>query len=238
MLTKYKNKIFQIVKDTGLNVKDFSFEKTIFDDKSEGYKLILIDSYFAFFLEESEESHHKFKYWFKIYEKNFPTSGLIPPGTAYLFFDDIKSGVEKWLKGNVIEYLKDSQESNLWDKINESGINFQTEKNNFEDNQTFSIEEKQQVTLSLNEARLRIQETLILNEPQFKMLSNRLDHLERVLGRIEHKTDYKSLFLGSIVSLLLNMYVGQETGNAILNILINTLSTIPNLPSPPMINLQ
>ena len=239
MLTKYQNQIFQTIVAAGLNVRDFSFEKKLLNDGNvTRYYLTLKDSFLHFIIEESPKSYHNFNYWYKENRKLSRELGAFPALPNRATFNVVKDDLNKWLKEHALPHKIDSKEPNLWEQLNDLGNDFQIEHINFEDNESFSVEEKKQVILSLNEAKLRIQETVVLSEPQFKMLNDRFDYLEKAIDRIENKTDWKSLTMGSIISLLLNMYVGQDTGAVIWNIIINALSFIPSLPSPPIINPQ
>ena len=225
MLTKYKNQLYDLIKDSDFLINDFKFETS--ENKESGintYTLFHIGNNMKFIIEESRVSYHKFRCWFTKFEKSFPKLGPIPR-QGYKDFDEVATNFNKWLHGSLLEYKTDNEEIDYWNSI--QGISF---KNiDFNDNSPFNQEEKKELILGLNEAKELINQELNISPKNLQEINSRIQYLVEAVDR-NNKTDWKTLTIGTIIGIVTNLGIDTDTGKEILNLFSKLLEQIPELP--------
>lgn len=130
----------------------------------------------------------------------------------------IRVNIEKWLT-----FLKREIESeNKWQKLEEelNKFNFKFENNNDQ----FSVVEYEEICMKIDLIKERIP-TLGLEAGQLNRIEKSLDYLKdkaKVMG----KFDWKTLFVGTVVNLALDLAMPTETINAFIKLIKDTLNQL------------
>jgi len=222
MLKKYKNLIYLSIKHTPLEIEDFFIE-----EEEYLFKIIYKDTplHFSFFQEES--NYHHFNCQNTVFQKDFPLSSIFPDSPSE--FEYISPAFDIWLEEEVDEYRKEQIEPDYWKQLNNK---FDLEKHNidFNDNSNFTNEEKKQITLGLNEARIFLKEEFNFSNTQLEIINQRLLYIEGALDRV-NKTDWKSIMISTLIGLITNLGVDTNTASSVWDLFKNIFNNIPSLPA-------
>ena len=228
MLKKYKNELYHLVSRGNFNLSDFSIKEAK-ENKSSQQQLKYKESKMILTIEESEDSFHNFRIWYTKFEKGYPKVGPSPQ-KGHTNFASIKNIINSWLNNELKKFILEIEEVDFWSQLSNNKDSFKLEYINFNDSSQFTNDEKEQVKLSLKEAAILIQENILLSKGQFKILEERISYLISTLDRIDKKVDWKTLAIGSFISMILNMGVDTDTGKLIWEILKKVFSNVPALP--------
>jgi hypothetical protein len=127
--------------------------------------------------------------------------------------------IKVWLK--TID--RETAEPDKWEQMFESSrnIGFDSES---DDNSQFNFTEVLQIQGAASRAKLSF-ESLDLDAERLKILNKKLDYIvekAKNLGRF----DWKNLFIGTMISTLIQISVSQETGKLVWNLLREAFKTV------------
>ena len=97
-----------------------------------------------------------------------------------------------------------------------------------EDKSSFSIEEKQQLRLSLNDVKLLIQTNFNTTQEQQELINNRIDYLIEAVARL-NKFDWKSILVSSVLAIIIALSLDIERGTQLWHLFQTALQIIPSL---------
>ena len=228
ILKKYKNKIYQVVKDSNIDLKIIKKEEAT-DDYRDYFSLSYDDS-MKFSVRNTLDSFFKFEFKYTKFEKNYPETEWLPKG-YYAGIELVLEELNNWINTELKDYASEFEELDYWDKAEDNLEYLDYEYIDFEDQKEFTLEEKEQVKVGLNEVQLTINSKLKLDEHQKQLVERRIKYLEEAIER-NNKTDWKSIAISTFLGLIMNLGVDTNTGKLIWQIVQSIFSNIPSLPLP------
>jgi hypothetical protein len=121
----------------------------------------------------------------------------------------------------------------LFDLINQSeylngnkSLNFETI--DFGNKESFSLDEKFQIRMSINELKFLIQNSIHTTEVEQQIISDRFDYLIEASTRL-NKYDWKSLVISTLISITIALSLDTSKGQIIFNLFKKVFSSLPKL---------
>lgn len=212
LLQSQRNQIFEIIQEYGLTPIQFEIYDTRKNLNSTTIntkvKFKSSDFYFSFETSTNDKTDH--------------TAAFSPGKDAYeetkfpRFWTSQIDTFKQWL-----EYLK--REINAIDKWKRLDQEFSSLKINLEgDNQKFNFEEVKEIESKITLLQDRFKKFDLLPE-QLNIMNQKLDSLSE-LAKDMNRFDWRSLFLGTIMSIIIQLNVTQENANLIWNAIKDVFS--------------
>jgi hypothetical protein len=200
LLRSQRNQIFDWIIDAGLSPSQLKLSE---NDSISTVKLSLKDSnfYFQFTLHKHAEN----LYINRVRYSPAKNTDLYSTGQLLMAqFQDLKKFIVDWAS-----YLsRELDQPDKWQQFVESSkqISIKTDE---KDNQQFTIEEFRQIEIAVEQVRIRSNQ-IGLAEDQLKLLHEKLDYISekaKTLGKL----DWKNLFVGSMVGVVIQMAIPPDT---------------------------
>ncbi len=226
MRKKYSNQLFLLINELGYNPEDFIMSDDIIEEhqsKSIKYK----DTFFTFIIRNDQDSFDSFDYKHTVFAPNYPMSVYIPTA-GYANFESVLNGFKNWMKNHVKEYLYEQNEPDLWRNFKNSDKSLNIENINFDNINSFSNQEKQQILMSINELKLLIYKELKPNNEEQKLISARLDYLIDATERL-NKYDWKGLVITTLIGITTTLTLDTEKGQLLFELFRRVFNSFPKL---------
>lgn len=223
MRKKHKNELFQLLASTKYGINRFE----LIEDTSSPRPLIIIDyknTPFQFTARNSSDDFELFDYQFVKYAPSFPLSGFVPVD-SYISFPKLLERINRWLDKDVSDFYEDQEGTDLWEDFKSGNKSLNLDEVDFGNKSEFSLDEKQQIKLSLNELKLLIHRDLETTEEEQKIVTDRLDYLIEASGRL-NRFDWKGLAASSLVSLSIALSLDTEKGRLLFELFKRVFSII------------
>lgn len=222
MRKKYRNELFQLINNIGLNQTDFELiedsSTTTLQFKKTQLKFIIIGV---------EGDFNCFCYQFVSYAPNYPISG-VKPTTIALSFNQLIDEVSRWLKYHVKEYIEDENAPDLWSEFKKGNKTLNINQIDFNDKSTFSLDEKKQILMSINELKSLIHKNLQTTQEQQNLVIDRLNYLIEASERL-NKFDWKSLAISTLMSITIALSLDTQKGQVLFDLFTKVFSVLPML---------
>ncbi|MDC8098605.1 hypothetical protein [Chryseobacterium rhizosphaerae] len=209
MLKKYKNEVYQIIKEIfSLDTNRFTISD--FEERqSPVTEIKVVDSEMRFHFFNPMSSWEQFRYRYTAFRPILSITEFIPNNSQILNKDETFKHFENWIKNHAAPFIEEMDSIDHWS-------NFQFEQNIFSlldanalDNAPFTIHQIQYITSSTNVLRESIAEIINPTEMQMQYITERLDYLVDATERLG-KFDWYGVFLSTLISIAINM--GVDTG--------------------------
>ncbi len=198
LLQTQKNQVYELIEREDLSPGMFSFDESNSYNNDTFLRLKNSDYYFIFATSRSGGHFARFSPGEETpHEDHAPSSWINQLGY-----------VRRWLF-----YLKrELNAPNKWKLLEEelNNLNFDDIKY---DNVKFTYQEYQLISEKIAELKVKISK-LDLLENQITVINSKLDHLLE-LAKNMNKTDWKELFIGSIISLTMQLSIDRSVGKTI-----------------------
>lgn len=189
-----KQELSKIFRESGLSLLDF---ETSGEHKE--FKIQYKHEYFSFYI----NVHDKDKDIYHVTVFNVSNTKALPVGATW---EQVKGKFKVWTK----EVFTELNTPTGWESFeSENFLNAEYE----ELNSNFSEFEKAVVTQSIAELKDKIK-TIELPQATLDVLLNKLDDLNSKVDKL-NKFDWKSLFIGSIASLIMTLVIPPEASGLI-----------------------
>ncbi|MGQ0826988.1 MAG: hypothetical protein ACT4ON_01205 [Bacteroidota bacterium] len=225
MRKKHKNELFQFLVNSKIGIDKFDFEKGIEDGS--GFSMIQIslkDTPFYFKVRVSEEDFNVFDYQFIMYNPTFSPTEF----SEWLSFSQIMDTLDYWMKNHVSEYLLDEHEPDLWEEFKKGNKTFSSNSIDFDDQGSFSNDEKIQIKLSLNELKLLINKNIATSSEEQQIVNARLDYLIDAVDRL-NKYDWQSLVISTLISISISLSLDTEKGHLLFELFKKVFSMVSRI---------
>ncbi len=225
-LKKYSNRIYQYL-DENNRFPIASFKSVFFEEKGEQGLRIRYEDSPMYFEVLTQNSFHQFVIRGTWFEKNYPAHYIIATKSS---IEHIISGIKNWLLQQLWPYKIEADEEDLWQRLqaNHQGVDSFMD---FEDQTSFTEDEKLQVRLKLGEVKMLMLETYDFNEAQTDKVLKSLQYLDERLDRV-NKTDWRGIAISTMMSLIIALSVNTDTGQAIWKMFKSAFQNLPHLPMP------
>ena len=224
MLKKYKNRLFDSIRDSGIG-NNFEIRLQEIDHYTE---LSLTNSELKLLIFNPADSFDLFYYRFSRFAPNYPLSDFAPGPDSYTDFATIHGVVVTWIDTVVKRYVEEQNEIDMWQEINNGNKTLNIETIDFGDKNQFSFDEKSQITLALNDLKLLIENKFDLNEKEMGIVNGRLNYLMESKERL-NKFDWKSLLINTIINIAIALSFDTQKGQELFLLFKNAFAMIPQL---------
>lgn len=212
LLKSQKNQLFEIIQQSGLSPMQFDFNYYETPKRGRDLATILryIDSEFYYSFErikETSDSHYAvFSPGRGIWEEEaYPGSW----GNQLTYFND-------WLTNLKIEITTPDKWERLYSEVEAIELNFEDDRN------FFTVPEYEEIKQRIKTIEGRLSEISLIPEQLEKIIS-KLDQVAE-MAKTMNKFDWKSQFIGALVSIIIQLSITPENAKAIWNIVKGTFS--------------
>lgn len=228
MRKKHKNEIYSIISDSEFDQNEFEFvESDIEEDELPTNKLLYKNSPFIFTIRTSRENFNLFDYQYVQYCPDYSMTDFFPK-RDYTSFEIVANSLRAWLKNHIKEYIEDKTEPDLWSELQNGNKSFEINKIDFDNKDSFTANERNQVTMALNELKILISKNFRTSEEEQKLVTDRLDYLIDSSDRL-NKFDWKSLAISTLLSISLSLTLDTTKGKILFELFRKVFSNIPLL---------
>lgn len=226
MLKKYRNSLFESIQGMNKGLGNCQFQ---LEEKSGQIEIIVPDTPLKFIIIDCPHSFNVFKYNHSLFAPNFPLTGEIPAqANHYETFDKIINIIKKWLDDAVKPYIDEQDGIDMWREYKKGNKTLNIESINFDDKDSFSIDEKTQITLALSELKLLIEGKFQLSEKEMNIVNERLNYLIESKERL-NKFDWKSLLINTIINITVALSLDTHKGQELFLLFKHAFAMIPQL---------
>jgi hypothetical protein len=226
MLKKYKNELFQIIQNSGIDLSLVRHKEEVINEYH-AFTVEIINTPFWFMARNSSHDYEIFDCKYVQFNPSFSESGYMPED-GWCSFIDIKNMFTNWLQSHVQEYFNDLTEPDFWLQLNSESKALDLGKIDFDDKELFNAEEKQQIKLALRDVRLLIIDRFSPSALELESINARLDYLSQAVDRL-NKFDWKSLLLSTIMSISVALSFDTEKGKQLYTLFKHVFDVIPKL---------
>lgn len=237
MQTFYKNQLFQIIQEVGLESKLFEIFE-VEEGKYDATVIQFVGTDLRFTILENPKSYHLFNYKYSLNKPYFPETSyikrflpfrLLPGNKARFNFKKIESKFIYWLDVELETYFADLQEVDLWAQSQKQTLlDYKQEDDGSDRNEFFSDSEKAQIITALNKARKEAEEKLSIKEKDLDVLNEKVEYLMDAVQRL-NKFDWKSILLSSTIDIVSDLTLDPTGGKMLFDIFTNAFSKFPKL---------
>lgn len=200
LLPSQKNTLFDLIENSGLSPSQFTLENYISTGSSVVYtELRYKNSEFFFRFSLSNNGMAPFR---AVY---CPAENLYSDDSFFSSWESEMEYFHDWLKLLAREISTPNKWERLKNELEGIGINFENNEDKFS---VSEYEDLKQRVMILKQGTAAI----ALLPEQLATINNKLDHLTE-LAKEMNKFDWKSLFLGSIMSIIIQLGVTKENAN-------------------------
>ena len=212
MLKKHKNILLEIKKENGLNLEMFTAKDVENEHGDKVFEIKVNNTPLKFNIRNTSSYYNELMCNYIQFTHSFPMSGC-----GWTNIEKINEYFSKWVKNHVIEYINEIETHDIWQQIKIEQTIISGDALNSDDISYFSIHEKQQLRLSLNEYKV-----LILNEfnplvEEIKLINSRFDYLSESLDKL-NKFDWRSLLFSILTSISIALSLDTEKGKLLFDL--------------------
>ncbi|MDY7396942.1 hypothetical protein UMM65_16975 [Aureibaculum sp. 2210JD6-5] len=226
MRVKYKNELYQIIRENHIEPEDFELS----EKKKDGLPAVILKhkkSPFKFIVRNSTSNYELFDFQYTEYGSDFALSPIFP-NDEFTEFDIVANEFEEWLNTTLSEYLNDQNDIDLWSQLKYNTKSLDINSIDFDNKEEFLIEEKKQVKLAINELKLLINHRFNISESEREIVSDRLDYLINATERL-NKYDWKSLVISTLISISVALSFDTEKGKLLFELFRKVFLQIQNI---------
>lgn len=225
MRKKYKNELFKQIQELGLTPDNFS----LVDLPENPYQTIIKykETPFYFLLTNPQDSYEEFECQFIQYAPEFPITEIFPDRN-YAEFNYILDMFIIWVKNHINEFELDEFEPDLWSEYKNGNTTLNFNDIDFNDKNLFSIHERKQISMGINELKLLINKNFETTTEEQKLVGERLEYLIESTKKL-NKFDWKSLVLSTVIGIATTLTLDVEKGKLLFELFRQVFSTVRSI---------
>lgn len=225
MRKKYKNELFKQIQELGLTPDNFS----LVDLPENPYQTIIKykETPFYFLLTNPQDSYEEFECQFIQYAPEFPITEIFPD-INYAEFNYILDMFIIWVKNHINEFELDEFEPDLWSEYKNGNTTLNFNDIDFNDKNLFSIHERKQISMGINELKLLINKNFETTTEEQKLVGERLEYLIESTKKL-NKFDWKSLVLSTVIGIATTLTLDVEKGKLLFELFRQVFSTVRSI---------
>ena len=227
MRTVHKNRIFELLDESGLNVDQFSYNESANREGKSSAIISLKNSKLQFEVVSPSHNYTSYTANFIRYAPHFPTMNM---GGAGQTIDFILIGFKSWLKTEVKPYIEDVNTVDLWEQYKTGAEFFVVEEIQVNDLSFFTKDEQARIAMAVADFKQLIPSRIKMTDAQLASLNNKLDYLVESSKRVA-KTDWKGIVIGIVASIIIALSLDTERGRMLWQLFSELFSTILLLPN-------
>jgi len=133
-----------------------------------------------------------------------------------------------WIHKHLKLYLEEQTTPDLWAEAQGQAEFIRPDLDSPDAQRLFSDEEKNQIRLSIKQAKMLLKETLAPTAEQLKRIEQRLDYLAEAVDRL-NKFDWKGVLLNTIIGVTTALSLDTHRGEQVLKIFKDAFSGVVHL---------
>ncbi len=220
ILKKYKNQLFQFLKDHPIGFNNFELIES-----ENALKLEYKNTPF-FFVINGDVDFDLFYCSCISFQNGYPHIDLSRGNSEP--FSDIIGQLKYWINNDLAAYNEEREAIDLWEEYNKGETLLDIEQIDFGDKTNFSIDEQKQIALSINELKSLIQANFAINSAQLALVNARLDYLIESSQRL-NRFDWKSIAVNTIISISVAMSFDTQQGTQLFELFKQVFRIVPAL---------
>lgn len=129
---------------------------------------------------------------------------------------------------HIKEYELDEFEPDLWSEYKNGNNSLNFNDIDCNDKDLFSISERKQISMSINELKLLINKNFETSVEEQNLINERLEYLINSTKKL-NKFDWKSLTLSTVIGIATTLTLDVEKGKLLFELFRQVFSTIRNI---------
>lgn len=200
LLTSQKDTLFDIIEEFELSPSQFQFSdgRSVFSTVGIATRLYFKNSEFHFSFDSVDNRH---------YASFCPGEQAFQEEANTLTWDQQLYCFQGWLEN----LKREINSPNKWDRLDKEIKGLRIKFENEEDK--FSAQEYQELKIKIDVLKKGVDQIGLLAE-QVSVINSKLDHLTE-LAQEMNKFDWKSLFIGTIISIIIQLNVTAENAKSL-----------------------
>lgn len=226
MRKKYRNELFHLITELGFNPDEFD----LIEDTEKEFPTTTIsykNTPLKFIIRNSPENYEYFDYQYTPYGPGYVLTDF-EPLNDFTDFNTTYSVLKGWLKYTIKGYNEDAQEPDLWSEFKKGNKTLNINQIDFNDKSTFSLDEKKQILMAINELKSLIHKNLQTTQEQQNLVIDRLNYLIEASERL-NKFDWKSLAISTLMSITIALSLDTQKGQVLFDLFTKVFSVLPML---------
>ncbi len=228
-----KNKIFEYLSTIHGGLNDFKIiekkENTINPSRIVPISTIVYkETPLHFEISCPFETFDQYRYRYTVFGPNYQWSSYFPINQVG-YFSDVYKGFQRWIVNQVDEYIKETLVTDLWEEYSKVPRAITFEKDNVFDASQFTQNEKQQISLALNDLKKLVIEKFTETQAQVELVSSNVEYLVEKVD-ILNKFDWRSVAIAVVVNICTGLMLDPDKAKMIWDWFVSLISTIPRLP--------
>jgi hypothetical protein len=222
--TKHKNELLKALMAEGQDVNKFVLVELVSNHPGGIFEIRLNGTpmYFRVYPANPEEFIYKITY-----STFSPTYGEKYSNAQVYNIDAAKIVLAIWLKSEVAKYVDNEDEIDYWKIIKQNPLSI--ESIDFTKNEPFSLEEKEQLQLGLEEIKLLVAQNLDLNPSEVGIVNQKIDYLIAATKRL-NKTDWKGIAISTIINIIYDLSFDEHKRGIFLGLFAKLWAVVQQLP--------
>jgi len=218
----YKNEIFLFLSTHQMGIDNYDFI-----DKEDRFSVVFrpFGGLFRYdFISDSQSFDHfqsAATSYSPGYKSKFRASVALPFGQVFTDF-------VIWIESDINEYIKEKEQPDRWAEYKKLTNASVIKAEDFTDISDFLPGEKEQIKIALKELKLLIIERFAENKEQIENVNLRMTYLEQAIDRT-NKTDWKGLFLNTIISITIALSLDTQRGKELIDLFVQLMQIAPGL---------
>lgn len=229
MLKKYRNRLVDVLQETGLDSSDYSVSE-INSSGAIYSKFIRIqykDSPMIFTIRCDSEDWDSFDTESTVFSPVYASETW--PSDKWIDFEGVVGELLRWKAEDLEDYISEESTPDLLSILMNRGKAQESDSSiNFEKEEPFNKEEKEQVRLGLNEIKLLIEDKFHFSDGQIAAINARLDDLDKKLDKLD-KIDWKSIAASTIVNLVMTLSMDANTAQNFISLFGKVFKSVVQL---------
>lgn len=231
MLKEYKNQVFELLRTSTLGIDSFEITQT--DTKT---AIQFKNSPFQFIITQNSSSFHSFDYTYVLFAPKIEFVGRYSDEMAsfltedeyWVPFQDVLNVMRAWIDDDIQAYIKEQNTVDLWKEYQKGDKSFNINAIDFDDKKEFTLDERQQIKLGINELKMLIHKQLETTTEEQAIVNDRLDYLVEASSRL-NKFDWKGTAIQTLIAITINLSFDTERGRQLFDLFRRVFAAVPKL---------
>lgn len=228
MLKTHQNRIFKLIQELNLDITEFSINDYSIEQGNKIFEVLINKEGFSFSFQRSLDNYHLFKTSYTKFTPNKLRTTWEPLNEFYSFERALEL-FKNWLTVELKEYWEESSTPNLWKQYSYFGNWNSFDQNEFEKEEQFTEQEKNEIIKALEEIKVKLIEKFFFDQSKINLVDVRISYLQDKTEK-STKIDWKNLALATFIGIVTNLTTDVETGHKIWLLIITILERMPELP--------
>lgn len=222
---KHTNELLKVLLAEGQDVNRFGLKELVTNYPGGIVEIRYNDSpmYFRIYPANADDF-----YFYKIVYSTFsPTYSEKYDNSRQLTLDEVKDDLAHWLKSEIAKYIDNECDIDYWKIIRENP--FTIESIDFSKNEPFSLEEREQLQIGLEEIKVLVAQNFGLDQSELGIVNKKIDYLIEATKRLD-KTDWKGIAISTIIAIVYDLSLDEHKRGMFLGLFAKLWAFVQQIP--------